>query len=249
MADLFSSITTLDNPALASRIRKAILQYTMLRPDEKIGIALSGGKDSMTLMAMLHHMQGRGIPNYTLHAFYVAGENNCGPAVSQAHVQRATKALAIPLTILKSRTTPLACYPCARARRYALFAGCKAHNITTLAFGHHHDDHAQTVWMNLLHKGKVEGMDPKVHMFRFGITLIRPLIYVKEAQIRAYAQAQGFARLQCQCPVGQKSQRKRTQNLLSTLAQDYPQITTMLAKAGLHHYEQRNCDSDPRNNL
>ena len=79
---------------------------------------------------------------------------------------------------------------------------------TTIAFGHHQDDSAQTLLLNLLHKAEFAGNLPKVPMHDYGITIIRPMIYVDEDSLRTFAKQYGFARITCQCPVGQKSKRK-----------------------------------------
>jgi tRNA(Ile)-lysidine synthase TilS/MesJ len=103
----------------------------------------------------------------------------------------------------------------------------------TVAFGHHRDDHAQTLLLNLLHKGEFAGNLPKLEMVDYGVTIIRPLIFVTEKEIRHFAQEHGFARITCQCPVGQNSMRKKVDQLLDEMEILFPNARANLARAGL----------------
>jgi tRNA(Ile)-lysidine synthase TilS/MesJ len=114
-----------------------------------------------------------------------------------------------------------------------LFNAAKDVGATTIAFGHHRDDHAQTILMNLLHKAEFAGNLPKIHMQEYGVTIIRPLIYIAEQDIRTFAQQQGFARIVCRCPVGQNSMRKQVDQLLSEIEATFPNARENIAKAGL----------------
>ena len=87
--------------------------------------------------------------------------------------------------------------------------------------------------MNLLHKGEFAGNLPKLHMHQYGITIIRPLAYVKESEIIDFAKMYGFARITCRCPVGQNSMRRKTQELLQQIEQLYPNAGDNIASAGL----------------
>lgn len=102
-----------------------------------------------------------------------------------------------------------------------------------MAFGHHQDDNAQTVLMNLLQKGEFAGTLPKVRMHAYGITIIRPLIYISENDIRTFAQQNGFARVMCRCPVGQNSMRKQVDALLTDIEALYPNARENIARASL----------------
>lgn len=209
---------------LESQCRKAIFEFKLLEGVEKLGVALSGGKDSLTLLFLLHAMRGRGMGHFDLFALHVDGEFSCGANVSRSYLERICGALELPLVVREStqRLEGLNCYSCSRERRGLLFAAAKELGATTVAFGHHRDDNAQTLVMNLLHKAEFASMLPKVPMIDYGVTIIRPLIYCKESDIKTFAQQQGFARLSCQCPVGQKSLRKESEALLQQMEKLYP---------------------------
>ena len=220
---------------LESMIRKAIFDYKMLEKVENVGIALSGGKDSLALLFFLKAISGRGFPNWHLHAFHVNGEFSCGAGIALEYLQGVCNALEVPLTVRESTQTleKLECYSCSRERRKLLFDACKSVGIDTIAFGHHRDDNAQTVLMNLLHKGEFAGNLPKLHMHEYGVTIIRPLIYVAESDIRTFAEQHGFMRLVCRCPVGQKSMRREVDKLLAELETRFPNVRENVANAGL----------------
>lgn len=220
---------------IESAVRKALYEYEMLEGVEKVAVALSGGKDSLTLLYMLKAISGRGFPPFELVAIHVGGEFSCGAGVEEKMLRGLCEQLEIPLLVRHSTQTreTLACYRCSRERRTLIFEAAKSVGATTIAFGHHRDDNAQTVLMNLLHKGEFAGNLPKLKMIDYGVTIIRPLIYVAEEQVREFARANGFARITCQCPVGQTSMRKNVDQLLEELEEHFPNARANIASAGL----------------
>jgi len=226
---------------LESAFRKALYDYQMLDQIHEVGVALSGGKDSLTLLHLLKEISGRGFPALTIKAFHVAGEFSCGAGIGQSFLKQICSDLNVPLIQLEStqKRESLECYSCSRERRRLLFNAAKSEGITTIAFGHHRDDHAQTILMNLLHKGEFAGNLPKIHMQEYGVTIIRPMIYIRENAIRTFAQQKGFARVVCQCPVGQNSMRRQTEELLIELEKIYPNARENIAHAGLLYGSQK----------
>lgn len=220
---------------LESLTRKALFDFTLVEGVEKVAIALSGGKDSLSLLFLLHAISGRGFPPFSLHPIHISGAYSCGAGVDIPYLQRCCDALGLSLTIRESsqKAEDLECYSCSRERRRLLFDAAKELKATHIAFGHHRDDNAQTLLMNLLHKGEFKGLLPKIPMQRYGVTIIRPLIYVAEEQIRHFAKAQGFARIVCQCPVGQNSKRKQVDTLLDEMSDLFPHARSNLARGAL----------------
>lgn len=222
---------------LESLCRKAIHDFHLLENVQQIGIALSGGKDSLTLLYLLHAINGRGVPPFLLHAFHVEGEYSCGSSVHARFLQSICQELSVPLTICTSKQTreSLECYSCSRERRKLIFDAAKEKGITTIAFGHHRDDSIQTLLMNLLHKAEFCANLPKIFLYHYGVTIIRPLLYTSEEQIRQFAQAHGFLRITCQCPVGQNSMRKQTEQILQTLTETFPRARENLFLSSLQY--------------
>jgi len=220
---------------MESIIRKALFDFDMLADSPKIAVALSGGKDSLTLLFMLKAICGRGFPDFEMHAIHVNGEFSCGAGVNVNYLQGICNALGVTFHVREStqKLETLECYSCSRERRRLLFDAAKSVGATTIAFGHHRDDSAQTLLMNLLHKGEFAGNLPKIHMEDYGVTIIRPMIYAAEQDVRTFAGQQGFMRITCRCPVGQTSMRKKTDDLLNEIEALYPNARENIARAGI----------------
>lgn len=226
---------------LESTFRKALFDFDMLKDISKLAIALSGGKDSLTLLFLMKAIVGRGFPNLDLYAIHVSGEFSCGAGVNEDYLRAICDELGVHFMTRQStqKLETLECYRCSRERRRLLFDAAKSVGATTIAFGHHRDDQAQTVLMNLLHKAEFAGNLPKIHMQEYGVTIIRPLIYIAEQDIRTFAQQQGFARIVCRCPVGQHSMRKQVDQLLNEIESIFPNARENIAKAGLLYGSQK----------
>jgi tRNA(Ile)-lysidine synthase TilS/MesJ len=226
---------------LEAQVRKALYEFDMVPADGGIGVALSGGKDSLTLLHLLRRISGRGFPPFPLHAFHVSGEFSCGAGVTAGYLKEICETLGVPLTLLKSDRTleELECYSCSRERRSLLFDAAKKEGFSTLAFGHHRDDNVVTLMLNLLGKGEFAGALPKIHMQKYGVTIIRPLAYTKEEQIIAFSKEAGFLRATCRCPKGQVSMRRQTQEALKILEGNFPDLWDNLNNAALVYGSQK----------
>lgn len=219
--------------SLESGCRKALYDFDMVPKNGKIAIALSGGKDSLSLLYLLHEIKGRGFADFELFAIHVTGAFTCGAGVSLDLIRSICRELNVPFILKTANQNPdtLACYSCSRVRRSLLFEGAKECEAHTIAFGHHQDDHTETLLMNLFHKGEFEGIQAKIHMEKYQMTIIRPLFYIQEEAIVGFAKRHGFARITCQCPVGQNSLRKKTKGLISEIERHYPNLKTNLVQA------------------
>lgn len=219
---------------IESQVRKALYDFDLVG-DGHITVALSGGKDSITLLKMLKAISGRGFLPFKLNAVHVGGEFSCGAGIHEGYLKTICDELEIPLVVRYSdqKLANLECYSCSRERRGMIFEEAKKAGAKIVAFGHHRDDSAQTTLMNLLHRGEFAGNLPKLEMVDYGVTIIRPLIFVSESEIREFAKLEGFLRTMCQCPVGQDSMRKKTEDLLKELESHYPNVRENIARAAL----------------
>lgn len=220
---------------LESATRKAMFDFGLVDGVTNLGLALSGGKDSLTMLFLLKAISGRGFPPFKITAINVNGEFTCGAAVGGGYLENVCKALDVPLIVCTSekKLENLECYSCSRERRSLLFKAAKDAGCEAIAFGHHRDDNAQTLLMNLFHKGEFAGLLPKLHMTEYGITILRPLIYISENDIKEFAKMYGFARITCRCPVGQNSVRKKTDALIDDIETLFPNARSNIASAGL----------------
>lgn len=226
---------------LESQFRKALYEFEMLKDVDQVAVALSGGKDSLTLLYLLKQISGKGFQPLKIHAIHVSGEYSCGAGVGEGFLKNVCDQLEVNLVMRSSTKTleNLECYSCSRERRTLLFEAAKELGIETIAFGHHRDDNAQTLLMNLLNKGEFAGNLPKLKMHRYGVSIIRPLIYIAEKDIREFAKQQGFARITCRCPVGQTSMRRQVDSLLEEIEHLYPNARENIAQAGLIYGSQK----------
>lgn len=221
---------------LESLLRKALFDFSLLdKGVERVAVALSGGKDSLGLLFLLHAIRGRGFPMFEIHAVHVGGEFSCGAGIEEGFLRGICKELGVNFIVRHStqKREELECYRCSRERRRLIFEAAKEVGATTVAFGHHRDDSAQTLLLNLLHKAEFAANLPKVPMHDYGVTIIRPLIYVDEESLKTFAKQYGFARITCQCPVGQNSKRKVVDQILKDLEVHFPHVRSNLARAGL----------------
>lgn len=222
---------------LESMCRKALFDFKLLEGVDKVAVALSGGKDSLSLLFLLHAISGRGFPPFELHAIHVGGEFSCGAGISVGFLKGICKELGVNFIERTStqKKEGLECYSCSRERRRLIFEAAKEIGAFTIAFGHHRDDSIQTLLMNLLHKAEFAANLAKVPMHDYGVTIIRPLIYVPEADLKEFAKLHGFARIVCQCPVGQDSMRKHVDQLLTHIERLFPHARENLAQASLRY--------------
>ncbi len=220
---------------LESQVRKALHKFELLNGVEKLGVALSGGKDSLTLLFLLKAIVGRGFPDAAITALHITGEFSCGAGVQTSFLKKMCEDIGIPLIIREStqKRETLECYSCSRERRKLLFDAAKEQGISHIAFGHHRDDSVQTLLMNLLQKGEFAANLPKVPMHRYGVTIIRPMILVAEEDIRNFAKHYGLSRVMCRCPVGQNSMRKKVDTWLSEITEHFPHARENLAQSAL----------------
>ncbi len=227
---------------IEKKVRKALYEFEMIGDDVKnICVALSGGKDSLTLLFLLKALSGRGFPDFNLSAVHVNGEFSCGAGVNLNYLKAICADLNVPLVIKESgqRLETLECYNCSRERRRLLFEAAKDLGADIVAFGHHRDDSIQTLLMNLLHKAEFAGNLPKIRMVKYGVTIIRPLILVSEEEVITFAKHYNFMRVLCQCPVGQNSLRKKTELLIKEIEETFPDARHNMAMAALEYGSQK----------
>src|ERR1700733_14166853 len=127
---------------LESATRKALFDFELVEGVTKIAIALSGGKDSLTLMYLLKAISGKGFQPFELTAINVGGEFTCGASIGKDFLKAICDTLEVPLIFCESTKTleNLECYSCSRERRSLLFKAAIDAGCSHIAFGHHRDD-------------------------------------------------------------------------------------------------------------
>ncbi len=210
----------------------------MIRPGDRVAVALSGGKDSLSLLRLLDWRRKHLQEDYELIAIHVQGDTRgpdtpaYPPLADWVNVNGYHYEI-LPPDLPAGEPLPLNCQRCSRNRRRVLFQAAERHGCNVVAYGHHADDLAQTTLLNLLFHGRVETMPPVRDYFDGRFRLIRPLYRVPEKELRRFARACGFPPPPQQCPRGQCSQRELARDLLRQVPGRFRNVRANLVRAGL----------------
>lgn len=219
---------------ISKRIGKAITDYNMLADGDKIAVAVSGGKDSLTLLRLLHERK-RFVPiKYELLAVHIDLGYPCmhPKALAEYFKSQGIDYHIEKVDILKGKTRKdISCFWCSWNRRKALFQVADRFGCTKVALGHHKDDVIETVLLNLFFHGEISAMSPKQELFNGKIVIIRPLVYVEEDLIRRFAKTAGFLHEKCACPNSFTSNRTKITNIIQDLKKTCPDVKTNIFRS------------------
>lgn len=212
---------------ISRSVGKATTDYDMLRDGDKIAVAVSGGKDSLTMLEVLKDRQKFVPIKYELLAVHVDMGYPCQhPKILAKYFESKGINYHIEkIDILKGKTRKdITCFWCSWNRRKALFTVAQRFGCTKVALGHHMDDIIETMLLNLFFQGEISAMSPKQELFNGEIVIIRPLAYVEEKQIIKFAKTLTFPHHKCACPNSITSNRTRMTELLSELEKVCPNV-------------------------
>jgi tRNA 2-thiocytidine biosynthesis protein TtcA len=219
---------------ISKRVGRAIMDYGMLSDQDKILVAVSGGKDSLTLLRVLNDRL-RFVPiKYELLAVHIDMGYPCQhPKLLAEYFKKMKIKYHIEkIDILQGKSRKdISCFWCSWNRRKALFTVADKYGCTKVALGHHKDDIIETVLMNLFFHGEISAMSPKQELFGGKITVIRPLAYVEEDLIIKFAKDLDFPHHKCACPNSLTSNRTRVGNIIKDLRNVCPDIKTNIFKS------------------
>ncbi len=223
---------------LLKDVNRAIRDYQMIADGDRVAVAVSGGKDSLSLLRLLDQRRKTAPEHYELAAIHVVGDARGAELpqhaplvewVAQSGIPYAVEPLRLP----EGEPLPLNCQRCTWNRRRTLFEAARRMGCNVVAFGHHADDLAQTTLLNLLIHGKVETMAPRRDYFDGALRLIRPLCYLTEGEVRRFARACAFPPPPPDCPHSDHSRRKMAKDLLAQAEKISKGARTNLLRAGL----------------
>jgi len=215
---------------ISKRVGRAIIDYQMLADGDKIAVAVSGGKDSLTLLRVLADRQKFVPIKYKLLAVHI----DLGYPRSYAKpLEKYFKEIKVDYHIekVKIKTKDISCFWCSWNRRKALFKVADRFGYNKVALGHHKDDIIETILMNLFFHGEISAMSPKQELFKGKIIIIRPLAYVEEDMIRRFAKSAGFMHQKCACPNSITSNRTKIAELIKGLKKVCPDIKTNIFRS------------------
>lgn len=212
---------------LMKLLRRCALDYHMIEPDDHIMVCVSGGKDSATLLHLLMLLQTK---LQRLVAFKVTAVHldQQQPGYDGAPLVKWLQAIGVDYrvvsedtySIVKEKTAPGKgyCSMCSRLRRGILYSCAEEIGATKLALGHHLDDAAETLFLNMIHQGQLKAMPARYYSEVRDTHVLRPLMYCQEGDIAAFAEAMAFPILPCTlCGTQPDAHRAKVKLLCGTL--------------------------------
>jgi len=226
---------------LMKKVNRAVYEFGMIEDGDRVAVALSGGKDSFSLLEVLRYRQ-RFVPErYSVMAVHVVGDAR-GPEMppypqfEEWLRSRGVEHLIRPSFVAEYEELPMSCERCTWNRRRTLFEMAKELGCNHVAFGHHLDDMAQTALLNLIFQGRNETMEPMRDYFEGELKLIRPLMYVPESELKRFAAAHEFPAPPPPCPRGEHTQRERMKELLAEMQRECRKVKHNLVRAALRSH-------------
>jgi tRNA 2-thiocytidine biosynthesis protein TtcA len=219
------------------RIWRTIMEFEMLEKGDKVVVGLSGGKDSLFLLYALKVIQTNSKFPFELAAATIDlgfGE------INEPYLREYCERLSVPFYLEKTDIAAIVeekaeekspCSTCSFYRRGALVKVMQREDKNVLALAHHQDDAVETFLMSLLYSGQIKTFLPTTYLDKSGIRVIRPLVYLTEAEVKGglkYAEAKPVKN---PCPYSGNTQREYVKNLLKTLIRDNPNVYTHLLSA------------------
>jgi len=224
---------------LRHEVGRAIGDFGMIEDGDRVMVCLSGGKDSYTLLDILLQLQKKAPVRFELVAVNLDQKQ---PGFPGEVLPRYLKSLGVCYHVIEQDTYSVVarvvpegktmCSLCSRMRRGALYAYAEQNGFTKIALGHHRDDLVATFFLNLFFHAKLASMPPKLLSDNGKHVVIRPLAYVREDDIVAYAEAREFPIIPCNlCGSQENLQRKQVKRMLNAWEAEFPGRIDTIARA------------------
>ncbi len=238
---------------LLSLVRQAVDQYEMIEEGDHIAIGISGGKDSLTLLWGLAHLQKFYPKHFSLSAITV----DMGfDTMDLDPIKELCQEFQVPYEIvpteigkilfdIRKETNP--CSLCAKLRKGALNNKALEMGCNKIAYAHHKDDLIETAMMSLLYEGRFYAFSPVTHLDRTDLTVIRPLMFVSEADVKGFRNKYQLPVCKNPCPMDGHTRREYVKNLIHTLNMENPGVKDRLFRAVIEGHidgwpkERRSC--------
>jgi len=215
---------------IRSLMGRAIHRFGLIQDGDRILVGVSGGKDSLTLLHLLHERRKRVPIHYDLIPVHIdLGFGSKRAETLKEYFESQGFPYHIEFTDIgkranspENRENP--CFLCSWERRKTLFQLAHRFRCNKIALGHHKDDIIETLLLNIFYSAEMSTMLPLQPLFKGKITLIRPLALIEERQIERFANEKGLPFGPSGCPVSGKTKRKEIKDLLRNLEQSNPKI-------------------------
>lgn len=230
---------------LLSRVRSCVDRYSMIEDGDRIAVGVSGGKDSLTLLCVLSELRKFYPKKYDLCALMLDmgfdASETVGAAPSDTseiaelcsrlgvgfHVKRTE----IARVIFDVRKESNPCSLCARMRRGSLHDLAKDYGVNKLALGHHFDDAAETVMLNLFFEARIGCFSPVTYLSRKDLTMIRPLLLTEERDIKTFVKKASLPVMKSPCPMDKTSERAKMKDMLHAFDREHRGLYTRIVGA------------------
>ena len=230
---------------MLSPFRRGIETYNLISDGDKVAVGVSGGKDSVTLLTLLAGYKKFSPQKFDLIAIAVdlkfGGEKGDFTLIKE-HCERLGGPFFIVDTdigevVFDVRKEKNPCALCSKMRKGALYGKAKEEGCNKVALGHHADDFIDTFMLSLFYEGRLNTFSPKSYLDRTGLTLIRPMVFIKEIDVKSYAKT--LPVLKSRCPADKHTKREFVKDVLKNIGEKVPNIREMIFTA-LTHPERNN---------
>ncbi len=213
-----------------SYVRRAADDYHMIDEGDRIAVGISGGKDSLTLLLALHALRRFYPQRFDIHAVTVdLGFGN----LDLSGIRALCGELSVPYTIVPTQIADIVfnrrkednpCALCAKMRKGALNDAIKAAGCNKVAYAHHKDDVVETMLMSLIFEGRFHTFAPVTYLDRMDLTVIRPLLYMGEADVMGFVNKNRIPVVKSPCPADGYTKREYVKQLLRQLNLENPGV-------------------------
>ena len=218
---------------LMGLVRRCADDYNMIEAGDRIAVGVSGGKDSLALLALMAGLQKYYPKPFKLEAVTI----DMGMGMDFSPVAAFCERLGVPYTCVKTEIGPIIfeyrkeknpCSMCSKMRRGALHDTLKEKGFNKVALGHHYDDAVETFLLSLFYEGRISCFEPVTYLSRADLTQIRPMLYVGEKAVQSFAARMELPVVENRCPADNNTKRQEVKELLAKLQKQHPDLKTKI---------------------
>lgn len=214
---------------LIGLVRRCVQDYHMIQEGDRIGVGVSGGKDSVALLTLLAELRKFNDKAFAVEAITI----DMGLGMDYSSIARLCEKLDVQYHLIKTEIGPIIfdhrkeknpCSMCAKMRRGALNQAILDRGMNKLALGHHYDDAVETFLMSLIYEGRISCFQPVTDLDRTGIVQIRPMLYIHEKTVDSFVTRSQLPVITNRCPVDKYTKREEIKQLIYDLSATYPDL-------------------------
>lgn len=214
---------------LIGLVRRCVQDYNMIVEGDRIGVGVSGGKDSVALLVFLAELRKYNDKAFDIEAITI----DMGLGMDYTPIAQLCEQLDVKFNLIKTEIGPIIfdhrkeknpCSMCAKMRRGALNQAILDRGMNKLALGHHYDDAVETFMMSLIYEGRISCFQPVTDLDRTGIIQIRPMLYIHEKTVDSFVTRNDLPIITNRCPVDKYTKREEIKQLVYDLSATYPDL-------------------------